>query len=126
MVRLANFTGNQEVDSINSLLDQVGLSDDLGTFLGSHLAEVLRKQQADVEVSSLEFIAAGACDANGQTIEDSIIALDSLSIPVRVRLTATSAGHICELDLLVTINATIVDGAYRLSTDVRIERQQSR
>ena len=117
------FINFDNVGAINELLERIGITVELGEFLGEHLTEVLRKQHADVVIESIEFVGAGDCSAGGMpTSQVHIIQLDSLSIPIDTHVVLVSNSRTHHLDLHVRIMANALDGEFDIKTDVIVQR----
>lgn len=120
-MHLINF---DNVDAINELMQRIGITTELGVFLGEHLTKVLRKQHPDVAIQSIEFLEAGDCSADGsQTSEGEVIQVDSLCIPIFTRVLLVSNSRKHELDLHVRIIANSANGTFDIKTDVIVQRQ---
>jgi hypothetical protein len=120
---LSDFKGDQ-VDAINQLLARIGVTSDLGHFLGEHLTEVLRRQYADVTIQSIGFVRAHNCSGGGmQTSDSSVIAFDKLCIPVDISVVLVSKGETYRLDLHFRIIADSLDDRMNISSDVIVLNQ---
>jgi len=112
------------VDAINELLERIGITAELGVFLGEHLTQVLRQQHPDVVIQSIEFLRAGDCSADGsRTSEGQIIQVDSLCIPIDTRVVLVSNSRTHDLNLHVRIIANCANGKFHIKTDVIVQRQ---
>lgn len=121
--RPPTLVGFENVDAVNSLMEQVGLTADLGAFLSDHLLDVLRQQYSDLNIESVEFMRAGNCNADGVSWNPGTVKLNSLSLPIDVKLVVTAANERYSLQVHVVVNAKLQGDKYEFQSDVMVKDQ---
>src|SRR4051794_35518857 len=90
-VRTLNF---ENAGATGALLGYLGLETNVATFLIDHLDSVLRRQHNDLEIESIEFLAANEsslCNIDGvKTADPNIVIMNTLRMPIDVDLIITT------------------------------------
>jgi hypothetical protein len=122
-MHLINFDSDN-VRVVEAILIELGISSELGKFLTSHLIQVLRKQQADTEIISVELLKIHDCSGEGYQPEGGLIAnLDKICIPVDVKVNLSSNCKTVILELHIQILADNSAQKNRIETNVFVKNQ---
>jgi hypothetical protein len=119
--------GFEKDSHLQELLARFGILQDYRTELPGHLLTILRRQQPSVGIESIELLEAPKCGLGGMQKEEgsTIVRVQTLNIPLELRLTLREGASKIELDIQLVINWQGLDATPSATSDMYVKAQRT-
>ena len=118
--------GFENDSGLGELFAQFGVIQVYRAMLPEHLLDILRKQHPNVVIESIELLESPKCNLGGMQQEEnkSLVRVQTLNVPLNLRLVLRSGGARSALDIQLVIKC---DGLYStpaVSSDMFVRSQR--
>lgn len=124
---LVGFERDKSFIALCDLFADFGMIYDFRATLPDHLLEVLRKQHANIVIETIELLDSPKCNSGGMQDEHNptIIKLQTLEVPLDLRLTLRAESRRHEMDVRLVIKGEDLDSEAKTTSDLFVVAQRA-